>query len=91
MPNYFTPPVVYDVPVTVPWPHPANALFRHYTSEGRGAKRGINVYIVGGTVTTIPPYPTNTADATFHGGHLHTVTDAQAALLIAAGYEVVSA
>lgn len=93
----FTPPRVQDVPASLPDATDlANRLARHFASGWRAS----NVFILDDdTVTTEWPPATYNADgsldqmpedrvvASFYGG-THTVTDAQAALLTAAGYEV---
>ena len=82
---YFTPPVRYAVPTTLPAPHPGNALFRHY----RPRLEGVNVYLMpGGVVTEQHPVADTEAVRVFHGGHLHRVDLTTAALLTNAGYTV---
>lgn len=82
----FIPPAAPLVPMTSPArPNPADTLFRHY----RPMDAGINIWIVGGVVTTTEPdYEFVTPDATFLGSHIHEVTASEAALLTAAGYTV---
>lgn len=51
--------------------------------------RGVTLIVNGTTVTeTLYPYQNDLADADWYvlGGHVQTITDAQAAILIAAGY-----
>ena len=85
MPPTFIPPVVLEGPTTVAEPHPGNALFRFF-----GPRRvGVNVYVLtNGTVTLNHPGVESLVATTYHGGHIHTVTAGEAAVLTAAGYEV---
>ena len=51
--------------------------------------RGVTLIVNGNTVTeTLYPYQNDLADADWYvlGGHVETITDEQAAILIAAGY-----
>lgn len=83
---YFTPPVVRAVPSTLPERHPGNDLFRFYGPRSEG----VNVYLMpGNLLTEQDPYSDLEALRVFHGGHIHPVTAAEAALLTAAGYTVV--
>lgn len=78
---FFTPPVRALVPTTLPGRHPGNALFRYYGPR----RRGVNVFVYGSTVTETEldgVVPTHL----YHGGHIHTITDAEASLLTGAGY-----
>lgn len=89
----FTPPVVADVPTTLPGPHPGNSVMRFHSPR----RRGVNVYVLtDGTV--IPPFTNPIQEAepaygvvpafTYHGGHVHTISASEAATLVAAGYTV---
>lgn len=79
----FTPPVALGRPLHTNNPqHPAYALFRHYAPHAAG----VNVWIVDGVVTTTQPVELGEDDAEFLGGHIHEITSAQEALLVAAGY-----
>jgi hypothetical protein len=80
----FTPPTAPARPLHTNNPqHPAWSLFRHYRPHEAGA----NVWIVEGVVTTRQPAgDLATDDREFLGSHIYTVTDAEAALLTAAGY-----
>lgn len=79
----FVPPVDYIGPTTLPTPHPGNALFRHYG----GRPVGRNVWkLKDGTFTEIDPMDPDVVDVLYHGAHVHTVSDAEAAALTAAGY-----
>lgn len=79
----FEPPVVYDVPVTVRYPHPGNALLRYYSP----GPRGVNVWkLVDGSYTETQPSDASLVAYLYHGAHLHPVDDAEAAALTAAGY-----
>lgn len=85
MPQYFIPPTVPVRPAAIHPSHPGFPLFRHY----RPWDAGTNVFIVDGVVTTDEPdYEQVTPDVVFLGGHISEVTDAQAALLTAAGFTV---
>lgn len=87
MAYFFTPPTAPLVPPAPDPKHPSFPLLRHY----RPWDAGINVWIVNGEVTVREPdRGTVTPDAEFLGGHVHTVTAEQAALLTAAGYTVVT-
>jgi hypothetical protein len=81
----FVPPVAPRVPPAVNPSHPGFALFQHY----RPWDAGTNVWLMpGGVVTTVEPERESDAIRVFHGGHVHVVDDAEAALLTAAGYTV---
>lgn len=87
MPKFFTPPTIPYVPMALKPSHPAFDLFKFY----RPLDAGINVFIVGGVVTTQEPdYEFVTPQSVFLGGHVSPVTDAEATLLTAAGYTVVT-
>lgn len=62
--------------------HPAHSLFRHY----RPNSAGINVWLIDGQLTTVDPG--DPAARVFLGGHHNVVTEAEALLLVAAGYTV---
>lgn len=85
----FTPPTSQDRPTTtLEGNHPGDSLMRHFAPLTRGR----NVYILpDGTVTesdgSVDWSTQNSADV-FYGGHTHTVTTAQQAILVAAGYTV---
>ena len=86
MSSFFTPPTAALVPMAVKPNHPGFKLFRHY----QNIDAGINVFVVGGVVTTVEPdYEFTTPDRVYLGGHVHEVTEAEAAVLVAAGYTVV--
>lgn len=63
---------------------PVTGLFRYYKIH-----RGIALLVNGSTVTE-HRYPTQDqvadADFAYLGGHIHTISDAEAATLTAAGY-----
>lgn len=87
----FVPPVVSQVPRVLADSRGVEfALMRYYPPHGEGQ----NVYVYAdGTVTQTAPAHT-TAElssdvapvTTYYGGHVYTVTSAEAALLNAAGY-----
>ena len=87
----FQPPVVYDVPTTLPDSRGPGARARRFYGPNA---RGVNVYVYAdGTVTTEQPIHTSAELAsdvapvtTYYGGHVYSVTAAQAAVLNAAGY-----
>lgn len=82
---YFTPPVRAIGATTLADPHPGNALFRHFSPRNVG----INVYLMPGNVLTeLDPASDMEAVRVFHGGHVHPVSQAEADLLVAAGYSV---
>jgi hypothetical protein len=85
---YFTPPVEQGNPLTTgKRSHPGFELFKFYAPHAAG----INVFVVGGVVTTTEPdYEFVTPDRVYLGGHVHEVTADEAAVLTAAGYMVVS-
>lgn len=73
----FTPPTVDQGLET------SNPLFRYYK-----LKRGISVLVTGSTVRQVQ-YPSQddcaAADFVYLGGHIYTISDAEAATLTAAG------
>ena len=82
MPTFQTPTdedVTYSTPLEG---GPANALFRHVTPSLRGR----NVWKkTDGTFTEVQP-DNEDIDTVYYGGHILTITDAEAAALTAAGY-----
>ena len=85
MARVFIPPAAPLRPAAINPQHPGYLLFRHYRPWDAGA----NVFIVAGVVTTNEPdYEFTTPTSVFLGGHIHTVTAAEDALLTAAGYTV---
>jgi hypothetical protein len=85
VPSYFLPPTAPLVPAAVKSNHPGYSLMRHY----RPWDAGRNVWLMpGGVITTREPVNESDAVRVFHGGHIHEVNDAEAALLTAAGYAV---
>lgn len=83
MASFFSPPVRLIGATTLARPHPGNQLMRHYVPN----RVGVNVYLMpGGVLTEIDPYSDLDAVRVFHGGHIHPVSDAEVALLVAAGY-----
>ena len=83
--RYFTPPTAPLVPAAVRPRHPGFDLFKHY----RPWDAGLNVFLlVDDTVTQSEPDGLSTVARTFHGGHIHQVSDREAELLIEAGYTV---
>jgi len=81
----FTPPTSTDVGFVAPASKrdPASRLARHLAPHARG----INVYkLTTGAYTEDEPTDPTTIAVTYHGGHSHTVSAAEAALLTAAGY-----
>lgn len=79
----FTPPTVFDVPRVVPWPHEGNALFKFYSP----LERGVSVFLLDdGTFTETQPANDEGVAHTYHGGHEHPVTEAEAEALTSAGY-----
>jgi hypothetical protein len=84
---FFSPPTAPTVPMAVRPNHPGFGLFRHY----RNLDAGINVFVVAGVVTTAEPdYEFTTPDRVYLGGHIYVVTQAESAVLTAAGYTVVN-
>jgi hypothetical protein len=66
--------------------HPSYSLMRHF----RPWDAGQNVWLMpGGVLTTREPERESDAVRVFHGGHIHEVDDAEAALLTAAGFTLV--
>ena len=85
MPQFFSPPMGPGRPYALRQDRPYSSLFRHYGA----IPTGINVWIVGGGVTTVEPdTAVVTPDQTFLGGHIYEVDAATAALLTAAGFTV---
>lgn len=85
---FFTPPTAPLVPMAVKPNHPGFGLFRHYNNNAAG----INVFVVGGQVTTAEPdYEQVTPERVYLGSHIYEVTPAERDLLVAAGYTVVEA
>lgn len=85
MAKFFSPPTAPTVPMTVKPSHPAHHLFKHY----RPMNAGLNLFVVNGVVTTVEPdYEFVKPDRVYLGGHLYTLTDAEATVLTAAGYTV---
>ena len=91
MAQQFTPPTTDDTPRTEADTRGSAALlFSRYARH----RRGLNVYKYGdGTYTTADPLHTTAEVAgdvapviTYYGGHIYTVTDAEAAALAAAGF-----
>lgn len=83
---FFTPPTAPLVPTSVNPSHPGSLLMRHYAPW----QAGLNVWLMpGGVLTTVEPEFESDAVRVFHGGHIHPVDEAEAALLVAAGYAVV--
>lgn len=83
MASFFTPPVRLIGATTLADPHPGNAIMRHYVAN----RVGVNIFqMAGGVFTETQPYSDLDAVRVFHGGHIHPVTDAEVALLTAAGY-----
>lgn len=81
----FTPPTVIDVGSSLPNTKrdPASRLARHLAPIARG----VNVYKLNtGVYTEDEPVDATTIAVTYQGGHNHTVSAAEAALLTAAGY-----
>jgi hypothetical protein len=91
MPPTFQPPVVLDVPTTLPDSRGPGARARRFYGPN---PRGVNVYVYAdGTVTQDNPAHTSAELATdvapvitYYGGHVYTVSAADAAVLNAAGY-----
>jgi hypothetical protein len=83
VPNFFLPPTAPLTPAAVKPNHPGYTLFRHF----RPWEAGQNVWLMpGGVITTNEPERESDAVRVFHGGHIHEVNDAEAALLTAAGF-----
>lgn len=82
-PNYtFTPPTVNDRPLGYDRRAPGR-VFTHFASQPRGR----NVWkLTNGTYTYDQPIDESTIAVTYHGGHQHPVTSAEAAALTAAGF-----
>lgn len=84
---FFTTPTAALVPMAVKPSHPGFGLFRHY----RNLDAGINVFVVDGVVTTVEPdYEFVTPDRVYLGGHIYEVTQAEADVLTAAGFSILS-
>lgn len=82
----FSPPVAALVPMAVKPSHPGYVLFRRY----RNLDAGINIFVVGGVVTTVEPdYQFTTPEKVYLGGHIYTITQSEADVLTAAGYTVI--
>ena len=83
MPTFIPPIRSYDSPVLQEDRNHVPAKF-----FDKGAPRGANVWVRNdGTLTeTYPGLGKYTK--LYHGGHIHTVTDEEAAVLTAAGYTV---
>lgn len=79
---YFTPPTRLEVPTTLPGNHPGNVLFRHFGPR----RRGVNVFVYEGPQVTETERDGVVPEHTYHGGHIHLISDAEAAVLAAAGY-----
>jgi len=85
----FSPPAVYDVPrVTVDSVDPGRQLFKRYSALPRG--RSVLHMRDGSFIVLDNPTGDQIAAALFAyiGGHIYDITDAEAALLVAAGFEV---
>lgn len=80
----FQPFVAFDVPrLPADYDGPAKWIMRHYSPLPRGR----NVYLLtDGTVTETQPWDQATIAKTYFGGHIETITAAEAAVLTAAGY-----
>lgn len=86
---YFEPPVVYDLPPTLPHPRP-RYLNAHARWKG-GQRRGRSVLRTGSSVTVLDTPTvdqTLAADAVYMGGHIYTITNFEADILSAAGLTV---
>lgn len=69
----------------VSWAEPGEEGIFSYLKPGR---RGRNVFkLVDGSFTEYQPMNQDSIAITYHGGHVHTVTAAEAADLVEAGYE----
>lgn len=78
----FTPPTVNDVPAV--YPNDREQSPWRFFADG---PRGINVWkLTTGAYTEVEPADSSTVAILYHGGHVHTVTAGEAALLTAAGY-----
>lgn len=78
----FTPPTVNDRPLGYDTRAPGR-VFTHFASQPRGR----NVWkLTNGTYTYDQPIDESTIAVTYHGGHQHPVTSAEAAALTAAGF-----
>ena len=79
----FTPPTVADVPAV----YPQDRDNQHPWSYFSPGLRGITVFkLTNGSYTQEQPADQTTIAIWYHGGHVHTVSTAEAALLTAAGY-----
>ena len=79
----FTPPTRLIGPTTLATPHPGNSLMRFYGPR----PVGVNVWLLtDGTFTENQPMEPDVIEHVYHGGHVHPVTDAEAAALTDAGY-----
>lgn len=87
---YFEPPIVYDLPPTLPDPRP-RYINAHARWKG-GQRRGRSVLKLDGAYVTIDtPTVDQTLAATelYQGGHVYTVEKSIANALSAAGYTVI--
>jgi hypothetical protein len=79
----FTPPTVNDVPFVFPQDKANQAPWSHFAPIARG----VNVFkLTNGTYTQTQPDTWAEIAVLYYGGHSHTVSTAEAALLTAAGY-----
>ena len=78
----FEPPVDEDVSLTSHRNEDADNLFRFY----KPLLRGRNVYILNDGTITENEHPPAEFQKVYYGGHIYTITDAEAATLSAAGY-----
>lgn len=87
MPNFFSPPLGPGRPYALRRDRPYSSLFRFYGT----IPTGINIWIIDGVVTTVEPdRSVVTPDHEFLGSHIYEVDDDVAALLTAAGYELLA-
>lgn len=86
MPTFF-PPVTYNAtpkyhPNDVPW-------MKRLRARQSGELTGISVWILkDGTVTETQPWDNDTLERVYLGGHFYQISNAEAAILIAAGYQM---
>jgi hypothetical protein len=79
----FTPPLKDGEPRHTKGRHPGDMLMRHYRSHPTGT----NVWkVVGDIYTERQPDDPDTVLVLYYGGHVHEVSDDEAAALTAAGY-----
>jgi hypothetical protein len=79
----FTPPTVLDVPAVFG----QDRENRHPWANFAAKPRGVNVFkLTDGSYTQVQPNDWATIAAWYYGGHSHTVSAGEAALLTAAGY-----